>query len=115
MVAGQTRWNGEKPKGRTAQPEKAGKPAKATRATAQAQRLQLQHLSGVAKMNQATQEKVIPLYLSPSQAWALAQFAKRVGWSEIRQNAIDDAEAENMRDGIEALETALSKAGYSPK
>ena len=30
--------------------------------------------------------------LEPAQALALAQFVKRVGWSEIRENAVDDDE-----------------------
>ena len=36
---------------------------------------------------------MITLPLEPLQALALAQFVKRVGWSEIRQNAVDDDEA----------------------
>ena len=49
------------------------------------------------------------------QAWALAQFLKRVGWSEWRQNAVDDAEAALMRAGCDVLTRALADAGISPR
>ena len=55
------------------------------------------------------------LELDSGHAWALAQFVKRVGWSEIRQNAVDDTEAYDMRDAIEALQRALAQAGISPR
>lgn len=41
----------------------------------------------------------VQIALKPAQALALAQFVKRVGWSEIRQNAVDDAEADLMVGG----------------
>ncbi len=50
-----------------------------------------------------------------AEAWALAQFAKRIGWTELRANAVDDAEAYLMRDSIEELSTALAKAGFTPR
>ena len=34
--------------------------------------------------------------LEPAQALALAQFAKRVRWTEVRQNATGDDEADLM-------------------
>ena len=48
-------------------------------------------------------------------AQALAQFIKRVGWSEMRQNAVDDAEAYDMRDGLDQVRKALQEAGYDPR
>jgi hypothetical protein len=48
-------------------------------------------------------------------AHALAQFVKRVGWSEMRQNAVDDAEAYDIRLGIYQLQKALQEAGYDPR
>lgn len=57
----------------------------------------------------------VTLELDSGNAWALAQFVKRVGWSEIRQNAVDDTEAYDMRDAIEALQRALAEAGISPR
>ncbi len=57
----------------------------------------------------------VTLELDSGNAWALALFVKRVGWSEIRQNAVDDTEAYDMRDAIEALQRALAEAGISPR
>jgi hypothetical protein len=48
-------------------------------------------------------------------ALALAQFIKRVSWSEMRQNAVDDAEAYDMRDGLDQVRKALQEAGYDPR
>lgn len=48
-------------------------------------------------------------------AEALSQFLKRVGFSEIRQNAVDDAEAYDMRDGLDQVRKALQEAGYDPR
>jgi len=53
--------------------------------------------------------------LDESTAWALAQFVKRVGWVEFRNNAVDDIEAYKMRDGIDAIQKELNSEGYSPR
>ena len=55
------------------------------------------------------------LELTDDQAYALSQFVKRCGWSEWRQNAVDDAEAYLMRDAFDRLAKALSDGGYSPR
>ena len=52
---------------------------------------------------------------TPEQLWALAQFVKRVGWSEMRQNAVDEDETAEMRAGLEALQKALGEAGFAPR
>ena len=57
----------------------------------------------------------ISLPLEAGQALALAQFVKRVGWSEIRGNAVDDDEAYTMRDALGFLARALAEAGYAPR
>lgn len=57
----------------------------------------------------------ISLSLEAGQALALAQFVKRVGWSEIRGNAVDDDEAYTMRDALGFLARALAEAGYAPR
>ena len=57
----------------------------------------------------------VTLNLDAGNARALAQFVKRVGWTEIRQNAVDDTEAYDMRDAIAALQKALAEAGISPR
>lgn len=53
--------------------------------------------------------------LSPDIAWSLAQFVKRVGWSEIRSNSVDDEEAEMIRAGLEYLRDALALSGFAPR
>lgn len=58
---------------------------------------------------------VFSVELSEEQAIALAQFAKRVGFAEMRSNAIDDFEAYEMRDAIDLLRIGLANAGFSPR
>ena len=55
------------------------------------------------------------LELTDDQAYALSQFVKRCGWTEWRQNAVDDAEAYLMRDAFDQLAAALKDGGYSPR
>ncbi len=57
----------------------------------------------------------ITVTVHPDVAWALAQFVKRVGWSEFRENAQDDDEAYLIKSGCEAIQTALATAGFSPR
>jgi hypothetical protein len=56
-----------------------------------------------------------PLVLPESQAEALAEFCKRVGWSEMRDCAVDDAEAYEIRAAIDGLRAALADAGFAPR
>jgi len=53
--------------------------------------------------------------LTDSEAWNLAQFLKRVGFSDFRTNAQDDDEAYAMRDAADRVRSALSEAGYAPR
>ena len=55
------------------------------------------------------------LELPDLEALALAQFVKRVGWQEFRQNAVDEDEAYMIRAVIEKLQDALAQSGYSPR
>lgn len=57
----------------------------------------------------------ITAHLSDEEAQALAQFLKRVGFVEWRQNAVDEAEAYLMRDGCDKVASALAEVGYSPR
>lgn len=57
----------------------------------------------------------VALHLPDDQAEALAQFIKRVGWQEWRQNAVDDEEAALMRSACDELRKALAEAGYAPR
>jgi hypothetical protein len=53
--------------------------------------------------------------LSEGLANALAQFVKRVGFSEMRSNAVADAEAYLIRDAIDRVRMGLANAGFSPR
>lgn len=57
----------------------------------------------------------ISCFLSDAEAWNLAQFLKRVGFSDFRTNAQDDAEAYAMRDAADRVRVALAEAGYAPR
>ena len=48
-------------------------------------------------------------------AIAVAQFVKRVGFSEIRSNAVDDFEAYLIRDALDRVRIGLANAGFSPR
>ena len=58
---------------------------------------------------------VFTVQMDQDTAQALAQFLKRVSFSEMRQNAVDDAEAYTMRDGLEQVQKALQEVGYDPR
>jgi len=53
--------------------------------------------------------------LTDAEAWNLAQFLKRVGFSDFRTNAQDDEEAYAMRDAADRVRLALAEAGYAPR
>lgn len=57
----------------------------------------------------------LELNINEQTAMALAQFVKRVGWQEFRQNAVNDDEAYLIGDGVAALQRALSQAGFAPR
>ena len=57
----------------------------------------------------------LELNINEQTAMALAQFVKRVGWQEFRQNAVNDDEAYLIGDGVAALQRALNQAGYAPR
>jgi len=65
--------------------------------------------------DQAGNEVVVTLRLGEDTAWALAQFVKRVGWSEFRALAVDDAEAGRIRAAVDALQRALGEVGVAPR
>lgn len=53
--------------------------------------------------------------LSRAQAMALAQLCKRIGWNEMRVNAVDDAEAYEMRAALHELRESLAAVGFAPR
>lgn len=57
----------------------------------------------------------VTVELTDSQALALAQFVKRVGWQEFRACAVDDDEAYAIRSAVDQVQRALAEQGYSPR
>ena len=53
--------------------------------------------------------------LTDAQAWHLAQFLKRVGFTDFRSNAQDDDEAYAMDEAADLVAVALADAGYAPR
>lgn len=53
--------------------------------------------------------------LTDQQAWDLAQFFKRVSFSDVRSNAVDNDEAYRMLDAINRIAKALREAGFCPR
>jgi hypothetical protein len=53
--------------------------------------------------------------LSDEQAWALAEFLKRVGYSDWRSLAVSDEEAWQMRQAADQLRKELTLQGYAPR
>lgn len=63
-------------------------------------------------MNETVQ---ITVELSSEQAWELAQFFKRLTFSDYRANSTTDDEAVAMQDAGERLRQALADAGFAPR
>jgi hypothetical protein len=57
----------------------------------------------------------VSIWLEPGQSLGLAQFVKRVRWTEVRQNAVGDDEADLMMDAMNEVAKALAEAGYAPR
>lgn len=53
--------------------------------------------------------------LSEQEAWDLAQFLKRVGYSDFRSNAVDDDEAYRMLITAEKVRQGLIAIGINPR
>lgn len=66
-------------------------------------------------MSQQPSPLCLNVELTDAEAWNLAQFLKRVRFSDFRANAQDDAEAYAMRDAAERVRHALTEAGYAPR
>ena len=57
----------------------------------------------------------IQIELTDEQALALAHYLKRYIWTDVRQSAVNDEEAYLIRDAFDAIQYALTDAGFSPK
>ncbi|NQD75320.1 hypothetical protein HP547_12720 [Pseudomonas sp. CrR7] len=53
--------------------------------------------------------------LSHGETLALAQFFKRLNWSEVRGCAVDDDEAYVIRAAVGKLQSALARGGCAPR
>jgi hypothetical protein len=53
--------------------------------------------------------------LTAAHAQALAQFLKRVGWSEMRSCAVDDQEATLIREALAGVQHEVNDAGFDPR
>lgn len=53
--------------------------------------------------------------LTRDEAWALAELCKRVGWTDLRQLAAGDDEADLMQSALIKMAKRLSSEGYSPR
>jgi len=53
--------------------------------------------------------------VSEVEALALAQFVKRCGFSDWRNNAVDETEAYQMKDAFNQLQQGLNNSGFRPR
>lgn len=53
--------------------------------------------------------------LSEQEAWDLAQFLKRTGFTDFRSNAVDDEEAYRMQNVAGKVRQSLNQLGYAPR
>ncbi|MCX5510446.1 DUF7706 family protein [Pseudomonas sp. BJa3] len=52
--------------------------------------------------------------MSHEETVALAQFFKRLSWSEVRECAMNDYEAHLIWAAVAKLQSGLARAGYAP-
>lgn len=57
----------------------------------------------------------ITVVLTSAQAWAFAEFLKRVGLSDFAALAVDQQEAHAMLSAGAAIRQELAHAGYAPR
>lgn len=62
-------------------------------------------------MNRVT----VKVELDEQEAMALAQFCKRVGWSDCRGCSTSDDEAYEQLDALMKVRQELAEVGYSPR
>lgn len=110
--------SGKMPSGSPLPPDAADLHAQAA-GHLEAQREQLRSAphSAVPSVDPAGEGRAVNLscLLTDGEAWNLAQFLKRVGFSDFRTNAQDDDEAYAMRDAADRVRVALAEVGYAPR
>ncbi len=55
------------------------------------------------------------IQLPPAEAAALSQFFKRISFNEMRNNAVNETEAYEIRNAIDKVQSALHYAGFNPR
>lgn len=58
---------------------------------------------------------IFSVEVTPQEAWDYAQFLKRAGFSDYRNNAVDQDEAYRMLAVGEKIRKTLAYAGYAPR
>lgn len=53
--------------------------------------------------------------LTRDESWAIAELCKRVSWTDLRQLAAGDDEADLMQSALIKVAKQLSSDGYSPR
>ncbi|PDN24906.1 DUF7706 family protein [Salmonella enterica] len=59
--------------------------------------------------------ETLSLRLDENETMALAQFVKRLSWSDLRGCAVSDEEAWVMKSAVDKLQQALREEGYAPR
>ena len=59
--------------------------------------------------------ETLSLRLDENETMALAQFVKRLSWSDLRGSAVSDEEAWVMKSAVDKLQQALREEGYAPR
>jgi cytochrome c len=65
-------------------------------------------------MTKQKSEIIVTIEFTDQEAWDLAQFFKKVDFTDYRSNAIDEAEANRMLAAGEKSRKILALQGYQP-
>lgn len=59
----------------------------------------------------------LKIELTDKQAWDLAQFLKRISYSDVQRTANPNRpnEVDDMLDSLSVVERSLNEAGYAPR
>lgn len=63
----------------------------------------------------STNEQSLTVNLTDQEAWDLALFLKRIGFSEFQNHAADEDEAYRMLGVAEKVRSSLAEIGYQPR
>ena len=66
-------------------------------------------------MSLAGAPRCLMIELTGEEAWAFAQFLKRVAVDDYRRLAVDGDEACAMQDAGDTIRSALAEQGYAPR